>query len=205
MSVQRGEIYFVDLNPVHGREQVRRSFEIEYRPIFMTSTTGRSADPIPFLYTSYDLDRLRIAGRRVMEVCAARHDFRLLNMFPYAPHLAFWFTHYASTEFGVFNLGTGGGKLMGTEGNLRLIRPLAYVTEDLSTEYARVQGFLPISCVCGEKESVRREIREFLDAMKSRHLGISESITASLGNVNPYTLFATPDLVGVGTEDEMEF
>ena len=91
------------------------------------------------------------------------------------------------------------------KGNLRLIRPLAFVTEDLSTEYARVQGFLPISCVCGEKESVRREIREFLDAMKSRHLGISESITASLGNVNPYTLFSTPDLVGVGTEDEMEF
>jgi len=91
------------------------------------------------------------------------------------------------------------------KGNLRLIRPLAFVTEDLSTEYARVQGFLPISCVCGEKESVRREIREFLDVMKSRHLGISESITASLGNVNPYTLFSPPDLVGVGTEDEMEF
>jgi tRNA 2-thiocytidine biosynthesis protein TtcA len=91
------------------------------------------------------------------------------------------------------------------KGNLRLIRPLAFVTEDLSTEYARVQGFLPISCVCGEKESVRREIREFLDTMKSRHLGISESITASLGNVNPYTLFSTPDLVAVGPEDEMEY
>ena len=96
------------------------------------------------------------------------------------------------------------------KGNLRLIRPLALVSEDLSTEYARVQGFLPISCVCGEKESVRREIREFLDTMKSRHMGISDSIIASLGNVNPYTLFSpdgsgAPEPVGIAVEDEADF
>src|SRR5215468_9406847 len=75
------------------------------------------------------------------------------------------------------------------KGTLRLIRPLVYVTENLSTDYARAQGFLPIACVCSEKESVRREIREFLDSMKSGHVGISDSIIAALGNVNLYTLF----------------
>jgi tRNA 2-thiocytidine biosynthesis protein TtcA len=75
------------------------------------------------------------------------------------------------------------------KGNVRLIRPMVYVTEVLSTEYARVQGFLPIACVCSEKESVRQEIREFLDTMKSRHIGISDSMIAALGNVNLYTLF----------------
>jgi tRNA 2-thiocytidine biosynthesis protein TtcA len=82
------------------------------------------------------------------------------------------------------------------KGTLRLIRPLVYLTEHLSTEYARAQGFLPIACVCSEKESVRREIREFLDTMKSRHLGISDSIIAALGNVNLYTLFGEsgPDI-----------
>jgi tRNA 2-thiocytidine biosynthesis protein TtcA len=79
------------------------------------------------------------------------------------------------------------------KGSVRLIRPLVYVNENLSTEYARVHGFLPIACVCSENESVRREIREFLDAMKSRHVGISDSITAALGNVNLYTLFAAAD------------
>src|SRR5882672_3531113 len=74
------------------------------------------------------------------------------------------------------------------KGSLRLIRPLVYVTEDLSTEYAPSRGFLPIACVCSEKESVRREIREFLDGMKSRHVGIPDSIAAALGNVNLYTL-----------------
>src|SRR5262245_32984869 len=90
-----------------GRQQVRRELEAEYRPIFMTSTTGRSADPIPFLYSMHDLDRLSLAGVRVMEICAANREFRLLNMFPYAPHLAFWFTHYASAAFGVFSVGSG--------------------------------------------------------------------------------------------------
>ena len=75
------------------------------------------------------------------------------------------------------------------KGSLRLIRPLIYVNETLSTEYAAAQGFLPIACVCSEKESVRREIREFLDSMRSRHTGISESMVAAMGNVNLYTLF----------------
>lgn len=75
------------------------------------------------------------------------------------------------------------------KGSVRLIRPLVYVTEDMSTEFARNRGLLTIACVCSEKESVRREIREFIDAMKSRHVGISDSITAALGNVNLYTLF----------------
>jgi tRNA 2-thiocytidine biosynthesis protein TtcA len=75
------------------------------------------------------------------------------------------------------------------KGSVRLIRPLVYVTEDLSTEYAKSRGFLPIACVCSDKENIRREIREFLDSMKTRHIGISDSITAALGNVNLYTLF----------------
>jgi tRNA 2-thiocytidine biosynthesis protein TtcA len=81
------------------------------------------------------------------------------------------------------------------KGNLRLIRPLAFVTEDLSTEYARVMGFLPIACVCGEKESIRREIREFISGMKAKHTGIADSVTAALGNVNAYTLFGSQESV----------
>jgi tRNA 2-thiocytidine biosynthesis protein TtcA len=93
------------------------------------------------------------------------------------------------------------------KGALRLIRPLVYVNEDLSTEYARVQGFLPIACVCSEKESVRREIREFLDSMKSRHVGISDSIIAALGNVNLYTLFGenSPDAAAEVCSSPHEF
>jgi len=97
----------------HGREQVRQSLEAEFRPVFMTTTTGRSADPIPFLFTLYDLANLTSAGKRLFEVCGTRRDWRAVNLFPYAPHLAFWQTHYGGTAFDVFVASTGGGKVMG--------------------------------------------------------------------------------------------
>src|SRR5437667_3022545 len=109
---------------LHGRNEVRQSFEAEFRPIFMTSTTGRSADPIPFLFTQHDLNNLGLTGKRLFEVCGAQREMRLVNLFPYAPHLAFWQTHYGGAAFGVFTASTGGGKIMGTEGNLRLIRKI---------------------------------------------------------------------------------
>ena len=107
-----------------GREAVREGFEREFRPVFLTSTTGRSADPIPFLFAQYDLENLAVAGRRLFEVCGASREMRLLNLFPYAPHLAFWQTHYGGTAFGVFVMSTGGGKVMGTDGNLRLMQKI---------------------------------------------------------------------------------
>src|SRR5450631_1313645 len=78
-----------------GREAVKESFEREFRPSFMTFTTGRAAQPLPFLYTPHDLQHLQTAGGRIMRICEAKRDMKMLNMFPYAPHLAFWQSHYA--------------------------------------------------------------------------------------------------------------
>jgi phenylacetate-CoA ligase len=59
-----------------------------------------------------------------MQTAAAAKEMKMLNMFPFAPHLAFWIGHYSGTAFGTFMLSTGGGKTMGTDGNLRLIRKI---------------------------------------------------------------------------------
>jgi tRNA 2-thiocytidine biosynthesis protein TtcA len=75
------------------------------------------------------------------------------------------------------------------KGSLRLIRPLALVSEELTRAYADAAGLATVGCVCGEKASVRREIRSWLDGLTRAHPGVPESITAALGNVNPYTLF----------------
>jgi len=104
-----------------GRHAVKTRFEKEYRPILMTSTTGRSAEPVPFFYTQHDLDILAVTGRRMMEICNSRPEFRHFNIFPFAPHLAFWQMHYAGLGFNTFTLSTGGGKVMGTDGNVRLL------------------------------------------------------------------------------------
>src|SRR5258708_9360453 len=107
---------------LRGRQQVKQDFEAEFRPIFATFTTGRSAEPTPLFYSQRDLDRLATAGRRLVEICAARPDDRLLNTLPFAPHLAFWLAHYAGTAGGVLTLSSGGGTVIGTEGNIRHIR-----------------------------------------------------------------------------------
>ncbi len=109
---------------LRGRAAVGEEFEREFRPLLLTSTTGRSSEPVPFVYTACDIDNLRVAGARVYEVSAADREMRMLNLFPFAPHLAFWIAHYGGTEFGTFVLGTGGGKVMGTEGNLRLMKKI---------------------------------------------------------------------------------
>src|SRR6266853_3420966 len=109
---------------LRGKQAVADGFEREFRPLLLTSTTGRSAEPVPFLYTAHDIDHLRLGGARLYKDCGATREMRMLNLFPFAPHLAFWIAHYGGVEFGVFVLGTGGGKVMGTDGNLRLIRKI---------------------------------------------------------------------------------
>ena len=104
-----------------GRKALEASLNREYRPIFMTSTTGRSSDPVPFVYTQHDIDNLGYFGGRLMDLGESQPDDRILNSFPYAPHLAYWITHYAAGQRTLFSLGTGGGKVMGTEGNVRLL------------------------------------------------------------------------------------
>ena len=46
---------------------------------------------------------------------------RILNAFPFAPHLAFWQATFCGFETGRMMVPTGGGKVMGTAGNLRLL------------------------------------------------------------------------------------
>ena len=109
---------------VQGRDRVRQGFEAEFRPIFMTFTTGRSAEPTPFFYSQRDLDHLATAGGRLVQLCAAKREERLFNTFPFAPHLAFWLAHYAGTAGGIMVLSSGGGKVMGTEATIRHLRKL---------------------------------------------------------------------------------
>jgi tRNA 2-thiocytidine biosynthesis protein TtcA len=85
------------------------------------------------------------------------------------------------------------------KGTLRLIRPLVLVSEELTDAYVSACGLRPVGCVCGEKASIRREIRSLLDEVRRRHPGVAESVTAALGNVNPYTLF-DPTLSKTGAD-----
>ncbi|MEM6821002.1 MAG: AMP-binding protein [Verrucomicrobiota bacterium] len=109
---------------LRGKKKTKERLSYEFRPVFMTSTTGRSADPVPFAYTKYDMDRLSVAGRRIMEIANGTEEMKMLNAFPYAPHLGFWQAHYAGLAIGALMVSSGGGKVMGTEGNIRMLKKL---------------------------------------------------------------------------------
>ena len=53
---------------VKGKPWVKEKLRKEFYPCFMTFTTGRSAEPVPFFYSSHDLDRLRVTGGRLADV-----------------------------------------------------------------------------------------------------------------------------------------
>jgi phenylacetate-CoA ligase len=106
------------LGGARARELVRRS----YTPNFLTFTTGRSSDPIAFAYTPHDLELLGQVGARTVEVLGVTDPMaRILNLFPFAPHLAFWSVTLGGFHSGQMVLSTGGGKLAGSAGNRRMM------------------------------------------------------------------------------------
>ncbi|MFH1753508.1 MAG: AMP-binding protein, partial [Candidatus Omnitrophota bacterium] len=82
---------------------------------------GTTNKPISFLYTKYDIENLKTCGNRIIQILDIKRDGKVVNAFPYAPHLAFWQTVFAGFSANIFVLSTGGGKTLGTEGNLHAI------------------------------------------------------------------------------------
>lgn len=95
-------------------QDVKRRLEWEYKPVHMHFTTGRTALPTPFVYSSRDMAILRQAGERMFGVANVSRDLVAINAFPYAPHLAFWQAYHGLTACGLTSVQTGGGKIMGT-------------------------------------------------------------------------------------------
>ncbi|MBI4178288.1 phenylacetate--CoA ligase family protein [bacterium] len=106
----------------------KRKFRESFYPMLLTATTGRAAEPVSFIYARRDLDILSDAGRRLLDVFGLKYPDRVLSVFPYAPHLAFWQCCLAGFASDVFMVQSGGGKVMGTEGNLRMLDKLKPTT-----------------------------------------------------------------------------
>ncbi|MFI5337438.1 MAG: phenylacetate--CoA ligase family protein, partial [Opitutales bacterium] len=158
---------------LHGPARVREELDREWRPIFMTATTGRSTESVAFLYSQHDIRNLGIGCGRIVDMGGVTREERMLNMFPFAPHLAFWYMYYSGIERNIFSLSTGGGKVMGTEGNLRAIlkiRPsvlaamptfIYHVLCEAVEQKLRIEGLKSI-CLGGEKvaDGTRRKLAD---------------------------------------------
>ncbi len=108
-----------------GGQAVLDELAMEYRPVSVFFTTGRSALPTAFTLSRYDLALLEEVGRRILIYTGVDPQVdRLINIFPYAPHLAFWQVYSVGVGGAVFTLNTGGGKVMGTSGIIQAIQKI---------------------------------------------------------------------------------
>lgn len=77
-------------------------------------------------------------------------------------------------------------------GEFRLIRPLVYVTEDLTTAFAARLGAPVIPCGCSQKTgTVRRTLRDFFAEIEKEHPFLKETLLSAMGNVEVSRLLDT--------------
>ena len=69
--------------------------------------------------------------------------------------------------------------------DFRLIRPLVYVSEQLTSEYAEKQAMPLTPCVCSHRTgTVRRTMRDFLDEVKQDHPHVLENMLSAMSRID---------------------
>jgi len=67
----------------------------------------------------------------------------------------------------------------------RLIRPLVFVTEDLTRAYAEARGVPVVPCGCSQRTgTVRRALRDWFGELEKEHPHLKENILSAMGNVD---------------------
>jgi phenylacetate-coenzyme A ligase PaaK-like adenylate-forming protein len=181
-ALPRNEMLKVALKKVmRGGSRLKKDLLAEYSPATLLFTTGRSTGSIPFFLSLYDLELLKVTGRRICEVFELDPGYdRVVSLFPYAPHLAFWQVAYCGFATGVLVLNTGGGRVMGAEriiGAIEKMKPTCvvgmpgYFYHILRTAYEERRDFSFVKKVAlgGENVSwaLKVKIREILKDMGS--------------------------------------
>jgi tRNA 2-thiocytidine biosynthesis protein TtcA len=67
----------------------------------------------------------------------------------------------------------------------RLIRPLVFVTEDVTRAYAEALGVPLVPCGCSQKTgTVRRALRDMFAELERQYPHLKENILSAMGNVD---------------------
>ncbi|MEX2262013.1 MAG: ATP-binding protein [Bryobacteraceae bacterium] len=84
----------------------------------------------------------------------------------------------------------------------RLIRPLVFVTEDITTRFAGATGAPVVPCGCSQKTgTVRRSLRDMFGELEKDYPHLKENILSAMGNVDTGRLLDTRFL---DLEDSLE-
>jgi tRNA 2-thiocytidine biosynthesis protein TtcA len=70
-------------------------------------------------------------------------------------------------------------------GEYRLIRPLVYVTEDITRAYAESCGVPVVPCGCSQRTgTVRRALRDLFSELEREHPHLKETMLSAMGNLD---------------------
>jgi tRNA 2-thiocytidine biosynthesis protein TtcA len=73
-----------------------------------------------------------------------------------------------------------------------LIRPLVFVTEDITTSYAEGRGVPVVPCGCSQRTgTVRRALRDLFGELEREHPNLKETMLSAMGNVDTGRLLDT--------------
>ena len=78
-------------------------------------------------------------------------------------------------------------RLRADRGRHVVIRPLAYVPEDMIIDFARARSFPTVCCMCptcGDETMKRKQIKALLLSLEAAHPGVKKSLLRSLSRVN---------------------
>jgi len=76
--------------------------------------------------------------------------------------------------------------------DFRLIRPLVFVTEDLTTRYAESLGAPVIPCGCSQRTgTVRKSLRGILADLEVEHPHLKENLLSAMSNIVPSRMLDT--------------
>jgi tRNA 2-thiocytidine biosynthesis protein TtcA len=74
-------------------------------------------------------------------------------------------------------------------GDYRLIRPLVYVTEDLTRAYAEARGVPVVPCGCSQRTgTVRRALRDLFGQLEREYPHLKETMLTAMGNLDTQRL-----------------
>ncbi len=78
------------------------------------------------------------------------------------------------------------------DGEYRLIRPLVYVSEDITRAYAESRGIPVVPCGCSLRTgTVRRSLRDIFRELEREHPHLKENMLTAMGNLDPRRLLDT--------------
>jgi phenylacetate-coenzyme A ligase PaaK-like adenylate-forming protein len=86
----------------------------EYYPTFLIATSGTTGNNVPFMYSLRDIKQFSNAYVSIASVIKLDKDYVVLNVFPFAPHLAFVFVNWINVHSTYRIFHSGGGAVTST-------------------------------------------------------------------------------------------